>query len=129
MDVSKIVNEVCNHFRVFGGGEVVPANHNPIAHALKDEKPMFAAGVDVENVVRFVLEQQNTKTPPQTQTEDKPIDLQQIVPISLTLEEWYVITTRLSGIPLTAEGREVLINAAKKMARALEASVGISENA
>lgn len=51
---SEIVDEVCNWFRVFGGGEVRSFN-NPIAHALKDSKPMFAAGVNVEDVVRFVL--------------------------------------------------------------------------
>jgi len=69
-----------------------------------------------------VLEQQN-KSPPQT----RAIDLHKIVPIGLTLKEWYVVTTRLSGIPLTEEGKKILINAATKMARTLEESVGISE--
>ncbi len=55
------------------------------------------------------------------------LDLQKIVPIGLTLEEWYVVTTRLSGIPLTPEGNRMLINAATKMAKTLEESVGISE--
>ncbi len=51
---SEIVEEVCTNFRVFGGGAIRSFN-NPIAHALKDSKPVFAAGVDVEDVVRFVM--------------------------------------------------------------------------
>lgn len=48
-----IVAAVSSRFRTFGGGR--GSDMNPVADALKDEEPMFAAGVDVRDVVRFVL--------------------------------------------------------------------------
>ena len=42
-------------FPTFGGGKVSSWG-NPIAHALKDEPPQFAAGVDVREVVEFIAE-------------------------------------------------------------------------
>ncbi len=51
--VQKIVKLTAAHFRSFGGGKV--NSYNPISAALKDRPPQFAAGVDVEQVVRFVL--------------------------------------------------------------------------
>ncbi len=48
----QVVAAVTERFRTFGGGRVSPSN--PISHALRDEPPQFAAGVDVREVVRFV---------------------------------------------------------------------------
>lgn len=42
-------------FATFGGG--IGSRDNPIAEALKERPLMFAAGVDVEKVVRFVISQ------------------------------------------------------------------------
>jgi len=44
---------VAHNFRCFGGGRT--SNSNPISNALKDTPPSFAAGVDVQQVVDFVL--------------------------------------------------------------------------
>ncbi len=52
-DVKQMVGRVAANFRTFGGGR--GSQFNPIADALKDQKPTFAAGVDVEDVVRFIL--------------------------------------------------------------------------
>lgn len=54
-EVTEIVNAIVKNFRCFGGGQGTAGN--PIAHALKDRPPVFAAGVDVEDVVRFVIQQ------------------------------------------------------------------------
>ena len=47
---------VAANFRSFGGGHVTRGN--PISHALQDQSPVFAAGVDIREVVEFVLKHQ-----------------------------------------------------------------------
>ncbi len=54
MTVQEIVAEVAETFPSFGQGSVATYN-NPIATALAERPPMFAMGVDIEQVVRFVL--------------------------------------------------------------------------
>ena len=49
-----ITDLASRRFRSFGGGSVSP--DNPISHALKDRPPQFAAGVDIQKVVEFVVE-------------------------------------------------------------------------
>lgn len=49
----EIVAAVGQNFRTFGGGR--DSSTNPLAHALKDQPLQFAAGVDVRDVVQFVL--------------------------------------------------------------------------
>lgn len=51
--VDRIVKDVADHFGGFGGGRVVDGN--PISAALKDRLPMFAACVDVRQVVEHVI--------------------------------------------------------------------------
>lgn len=51
--IADIVQRVGVQFRTFGGGRT--SEFNPIAAALKDKPPMFAAGVDVRDVVEFVV--------------------------------------------------------------------------
>jgi hypothetical protein len=53
--INDITSKVTATFRSFGGGSYTP--DNPISFALADSKPQFAAGVDVEDVVRFILKQ------------------------------------------------------------------------
>lgn len=53
--VYQIVADVAQNFCCFGGGNV--SQGNPISIALADKSPMFAAGVDVGEVVRFILAQ------------------------------------------------------------------------
>jgi len=48
-----LLAQVGKRFRTFGGGRGSEAN--PLAEALKDQAPMFAAGVDVGEVVNFVV--------------------------------------------------------------------------
>jgi hypothetical protein len=49
------ITKLCAHsFRSFGGGR--GSTSNPIAAALQNEPAQFAAGVDISDVVRFVLE-------------------------------------------------------------------------
>lgn len=55
--VQKIVRLTADEFHSFGGGKLT--SNNPIAQVLKDEPPSFAAGVDIEQVVRFVLAKRN----------------------------------------------------------------------
>ena len=45
---------VAANFRSFGGGR--GSDYNPIAAALKDTPASFAAGVDIQEVVDFILE-------------------------------------------------------------------------
>lgn len=49
-----IVQRVASQTRTFGGGRT--SEWNPIANALSDKPPQFAAGVDVATVVCLVLE-------------------------------------------------------------------------
>lgn len=49
---------VAANFRSFGGGHVTRGN--PLSHALQDAPPQFAAGVDIREVVEFVLKHQPT---------------------------------------------------------------------
>ena len=46
---------VAANFRSFGGGR--GSKYNPISEALKDSPASFAAGVDIQEVVDFILEQ------------------------------------------------------------------------
>lgn len=55
--VQKIVRLTAKKFPSFGGGKT--AVGNPISFILKDRPPEFAAGVDIEQVVRFVLAKRN----------------------------------------------------------------------
>jgi hypothetical protein len=57
--VREIVRDVARTFPSFGGDR--GAKGNPIAAAMQNEPPSFALGVDVEQVVRFVLESAYTK--------------------------------------------------------------------
>ena len=49
-----ITKLVAGTFRGFGGGMV--NEYNPISHALKDNAPSFAMGVDMKEVVTFVVD-------------------------------------------------------------------------
>lgn len=49
-----IVTIVTNNFRSFGGGQ--GSSDNPIAMALKHQSPQFAGGVDIKDVVDFILD-------------------------------------------------------------------------
>ena len=51
--IAKITSEATIVFPSFGGG--FSTEGNPIAAALKDAPPMFAAGVDISAVVRLTL--------------------------------------------------------------------------
>ena len=57
--VKRITVAVNERFPSFGGGRKRGIEFNPIAAALKDKQPQFAAGVDIEEVVRFVLSEAN----------------------------------------------------------------------
>ena len=59
MSVAKITELVGHSFRSFGGGK--GSNNNPIAEALKDKPFQFAAGVDIREVVKFVIKKYNSK--------------------------------------------------------------------
>ena len=51
--VQRIVRLASKQFPSFGGGKW--STGNPISYALKDKPPAFATGVDIEQVVRFIL--------------------------------------------------------------------------
>ncbi len=53
--IKEVVRKVSQAFPSFGGGNMKSSN-SPIALALKDEPPMFSAGVPIEEVVRFIFE-------------------------------------------------------------------------
>jgi len=53
--VANIVAGIASRFPCFGVGSG-SAFGNPISEALKNNPPTFAAGVDVETVVRFVVQ-------------------------------------------------------------------------
>lgn len=52
--IMKLVLGVMGKFRTFGGGQ--KSEYNPLVNALSDKTLTFAFGVDVEDVVRFVVE-------------------------------------------------------------------------
>ena len=54
-DTDRIVKAIRGQFRTFGGDEDVKSSNNPISIAMADEPLMFAAGVDVKDVVLFVI--------------------------------------------------------------------------
>ena len=51
----QIVADVAAEFRCFGEGSSPRIEGNPIAEAMKDQPAQFAAGVDVRQVVDFIL--------------------------------------------------------------------------
>ena len=53
--VEEIVKKVKKQFRTFGGGEKDNPMGNPIVAAMEDKPLMFAMGVNVEEVVNFVI--------------------------------------------------------------------------
>lgn len=55
--IDQVVAAVTQKFNCFGGGNNRHAQWNPISAAFKDKPAMFAAGVDVREVVEFVLQQ------------------------------------------------------------------------
>ena len=77
-EIDRVVELVSRSFCTFGGGRVVTGN--PIAHALKDHPPQFAAGVDVEDVVRSVISYVERKrhADAQNSTDSKGVDLDQL---------------------------------------------------
>lgn len=54
-EINQIVADVAAEFRCFGRGSSPVVEGNPIAAALVDHEPQFAAGVDVREVVEFVV--------------------------------------------------------------------------
>lgn len=54
IDYKKIVDEVTENFPSFGGGKSRPTWGNPLVELLKDSPAQFAAGVDIESVVKFI---------------------------------------------------------------------------
>lgn len=51
--VKEITAKVSQNFRCFGGAR--PTDGNPIAATMEGRPPSFAAGVDIAQVVSFVL--------------------------------------------------------------------------
>lgn len=51
--IDELVNEIRINFRCFGGGLYTVGN--PVAHALANQPPQFAAGVDVKEVIEFTI--------------------------------------------------------------------------
>lgn len=54
-EINQIVADVAAEFRCFGQGSSPVVQGNLIAEALKDHEPQFAAGVDVREVVEYVI--------------------------------------------------------------------------
>lgn len=59
--IAEITRKVVTKFRCFGGGQAVSGN--PISQAVKDHAPSFAAGVDVREVVEFILAEPDDDDP------------------------------------------------------------------
>ena len=51
--IAEIVEMVRKSFRSMGGGEYTTGN--PLSFAMADQPPQFALGVDIKQVVQFVL--------------------------------------------------------------------------
>lgn len=52
--ILEIVQKVAQRFQTMGGGAQV-VDGNPLAITFQNKPPIFALGVDVEQVVRFVV--------------------------------------------------------------------------
>lgn len=53
MTKQELIKAITHKFHCFGGGKI--SEFNPITYALKDYPAQFAAGVEVEEVVNFIL--------------------------------------------------------------------------
>ncbi len=53
-NVEIVTAAIAERFRSFGGGNVSP--DNIVSHALKDDPAMFAAGVDIKEVVEATIQ-------------------------------------------------------------------------
>ena len=58
-EIDRLTEEVRKNFRCFGGGYYTPGN--PVSAALAEGPTQFAAGVDVREVVEFILRQSAAK--------------------------------------------------------------------
>lgn len=56
----ELVEKIAQKFRCFGGGKK-SSWENPISKALENKPPQFAMGVDVREVVDFVLDKIHEK--------------------------------------------------------------------
>ena len=57
--IDYIVAKCADKFRSFGGGSSRGIGTNPLAEALRDKPACFAAGVDIREVVNFILGEVN----------------------------------------------------------------------
>jgi hypothetical protein len=55
--IQKIVRLVARRYPSFGNGKIVEGNQ--LSVELADQSPVFAGGVDIEEVVRFILSRRN----------------------------------------------------------------------
>lgn len=71
VDVGGLTEACRRRFRSFGGGHVTPGN--PVSFALVDSPSQFAAGVDIRDVVTFIVEAiaSTRRTVPATQIGEK----------------------------------------------------------
>ncbi len=53
INIDYIVMLVTARFRTFGGGRT--SEYNPLVNILSDKEPQFAAGVDVREVVNYIV--------------------------------------------------------------------------
>lgn len=89
-DVKCITNDVARQFRCFGGGRITPGN--PLSAALADGPAQFAAGVDVADVVAFVLSTYIQLQSPQTGVSENPG-----VKLQITLKDPDALSDAIDG--------------------------------
>lgn len=58
--INYIVAACAARFRSFGRGSRAGIGTNPLAEMLRDCEPQFAAGVDIREVVEFVMSELNS---------------------------------------------------------------------
>jgi hypothetical protein len=56
--IRRLVEQTAKQFRCFGISAHMDQN-NPVSYWLRDIKPQFALGTDLEAVVRFIIEHEN----------------------------------------------------------------------
>ncbi|MBI4118247.1 MAG: hypothetical protein HY455_01765 [Parcubacteria group bacterium] len=79
--VRRIVRAATKEFPSFGGGQT--SDTNPIARAMSDKPPKFAAMVDIESVVRFVFKRAAT----QLEREKQGVRVRKVSSKAVSLQE------------------------------------------
>lgn len=95
-NIKLIVAKVAGQFLHFGGGEQPLDKHNLVAMWAQEKPPMFAAGVDIEAVVRAVL----LASPTLRQIDQLKLILDSQDPAAIEQDKWPKLDAAIQPLPI-----------------------------